>query len=85
MKLKVSSLLMVAVMLSGCKTFNTVIHKGPSKEVPAVWDFDEPVTASVFNTDVVNLKKACKGKDWVTAKIYHQWFFGWKIAAKCKA
>ena len=85
MKMKFASVLTLALFFTGCKTYNAVIHKGPTKEVPAVWDFDEPVTANVFNTDVVNLKKACKGKDWETAKIYYQWFFGWKVAAKCKA
>jgi hypothetical protein len=83
MKSKILSVVMVSVLFAGCKTYNAVIHKGPGKEVPATWDFDEPVTANVFNTGVVNMKKACSGKPWETAKIYYQWFIGWKIAVRC--
>lgn len=83
MKFKLASVILISLTFAGCKTYNAVIHKGPTKDVPASWDFDEPVTSNVFNTSVVNMKKACNGKEWETAKVYYQWFRGWKVAVRC--
>ncbi len=73
-----------ALAVSGCKTYNAVIHNGPGKEIPVAWDVDEPVTSNVFNSQTVSLKKACEKKGWETAMVYHQWPVGWKVAVKCK-
>jgi len=83
-KLTSLGIAIVALAFGGCKTYNAVIHNGPGKEVPITWDMDEPVTANVFNMRTVSLKKVCPEKGWQTAKVYHHWPMGWKVAVKCK-
>ena len=83
---KIGGLVIVfaALAVSGCKTYNAVIHNGVGKDIPESWDVNESVTADVFNRQTVSLNKACSKKGWETAMVYNQWPTGWRVAIKCK-
>lgn len=77
----------VAPLLIGCRTYNTVVHNGPGKEIPYSWDYDEPVKPSNMGgpKKVVNLKRVCGKKDWDTFLIYRENLSIWRVAVKCKS
>ena len=81
------NIIFVVLTTSSCKTYNTILHNGPQKNVPQVWDLDEPVKMGFFLGSVVplNLKKKCGPKNWETVKIYLHFLEGWKIAVKCQS